>query len=170
MNEIKLPNFEDLKPGAWATPPGVSQENIALLSLTSVVGQVNGPVYPDDAFRCAVMVKTPRLFRSFLPRLQAMYWEKAIGREVYPKYFPIMPATGRAFKPEEPTPYDPDWLVAYRLVRDSDSVQKTKHGLWLATDEFPRLTGEEWIDYRAEAIISVVLRMGNPFPFKKSKG
>jgi hypothetical protein len=135
---------------AWATPGLVAPEHLALFALIDVIRAFNGSAKPSDARMAAILVRNPAMALAFLDQPQAKEWVRVIGAEARP-----LPANVVNISQFQKNATDLPWANAMSQLTGSGALQ-TGADRWIAADNFPVSSGQDWVAGRAAIAVELV--------------
>ncbi len=148
----RMPDLAAVASGAWATPPGVSSDNIALFALIDVLRQTSVPIDVEHVRIVSVLVRNPALALPFMDDKAKKEWVRLIGQEAQPLPANVIPisqfrkgATDRA------------WGDAVSQLKASGAlVEDRGSGRWSAGIQLPQTSGQNWIEGRASVAVRLL--------------
>jgi hypothetical protein len=141
LQSVALPDLRLVASGAWASPPDVSQDNMALLTLFEVLRAFAIPTDPQLVRQAAILVRKPALAAAFMTDADAVEWLRAIGAEARP--LPDNVVNIGAWRREIT---DHAWGAAVRRLGQGA-------GPWQLPPEHAAPTGQEWVAGRASVAV-----------------
>jgi hypothetical protein len=135
---------------AWATPDLVAPEHLALFALIDVIRAFNGSAKPGDVRAAAILVRNPAMALAFLDQPRAREWVRVIGAEARP-----LPANVVKISQFQRNATDLPWANAMSQLTGSGALQ-TGADRWIATDNFPVSSGQDWVAGRAAIAVELV--------------
>ncbi len=150
-----VPNpMEDLKAVAndtWATPVGVSPDNVALFTLIDVLRLIGGPVDSERVRVAAILVRSPAIAIAFMDDDHATEWVRVIGQDARPLAGNVIQISqfqlGTA---------DIPWAEAARQLRGSGGIAVGADGKWSAGARLPLTSGQNWIRGRVAVAVQLL--------------
>jgi hypothetical protein len=135
---------------AWATPDLVAPEHLALFALIDVIRAFNGSARPGHVRAAAILVRNPAMALAFLDQPQAREWVRVIGAEARP-----LPANVVNISQFQKNAADLPWANAMSQLTGSGALQ-TGADRWIAADNFPVSSGQDWVAGRAAIAVELV--------------
>jgi hypothetical protein len=135
---------------AWATPALVAPEHLALFALIDVVRAFNGSAKPGDVRAAAILVRNPAMALAFLDQPRAKEWIRVVGTEARP-----LPTNVVNISQFQKNATDLPWANAMSQLTGSGALQ-TGADRWIAADNFPVSSGQDWVAGRAEIAVELV--------------
>jgi hypothetical protein len=135
---------------AWATPDLVAPEHLALFALIDVIRAFNGSAKPADVRAAAILVRNPAMALAFLDQPQAKQWVRVIGPQARP-----LPANVVSIAQFQKNATDLPWSNAMSQLTGSGALQ-TGADRWIAGDNFPVSSGQDWVTGRAAIAVELV--------------
>jgi hypothetical protein len=135
---------------AWATPDLVTPDHLALFALIDVIRAFNGSAKPGDVRAAAILVRNPAMALAFLDQPQAREWVRVIGAEARP-----LPANVVDIAQFQKNATDLPWSDAMSRLTGSAALQ-TGADRWIAADNFPVSSGQDWVAGRAAIAVELV--------------
>lgn len=140
---------------AWATPSGVSPDNVALFALIDVMRGFGSPVDPEQVRLAAILVRRPALALAFLESGRKADWIRIIGQEARP-----LPANVVQISQFQRNSVDRPWADAVRqLTATGAVVVDATSGNWSPGPNLPPSSGQEWIIGRASIAVELLDRV-----------
>ena len=134
----------------WATPDLVAPEHLALFALIDVIRAFNGSAKPGDVRAAAILVRNPAMALAFLDQPQAREWVRVIGAEARP-----LPTNVVSIAQFQKNAADLPWSDAMSRLTGSGALQ-TGADRWIAADNFPVSSGQDWVAGRAAIAVELV--------------
>jgi len=135
---------------AWATPDLVAPEHLALFALIDVIRAFNGSAKPGDVRAAAILVRNPAMALAFMDQPQAREWIRVVGSEARP-----LPANVVNISQFQKNATDLPWSDAMSQLTGSGALQ-TGADRWIAADNFPVASGQDWVAGRAAIAVELV--------------
>lgn len=139
-----------IETAAWATPDLVTAEHLALFALIDVIRAFNGSARPGEVRTAAILVRNPAMALAFLDQPQAKQWVRVIGAEARP-----LPANVVSISQFQKNATDLPWSNAMSQLTGSGALQ-TGADRWIAADNFPVSSGQDWAAGRAAIAVELV--------------
>jgi hypothetical protein len=136
---------------AWATPIGVTPENVALFSMIDVLGTIGEAVDPERIRLAAILVRKPMLAAAFMDDAQAKQWLRLIGQEARPVKGNVV-----QISQFQKNGVDYPWAEAIRQLRGSGALVVDATGKWSAGVKMPVSSGQDWITGRASIAVQLL--------------
>lgn len=139
-----FPDFALFTDGAWATPSGVSEDNIALFALLDVLRLFGRPVDPERVRLSAILVRMPTLALPFMDGNTKKQWVRLIGGEAKPLPKNVVPLSRF-----QKNAVDRPWADAVKQLKATRGLDEERaSGMWSAGDRL-RPSEQMWIEGRA---------------------
>jgi hypothetical protein len=147
---VTVGSLAQISAAAWATPDLVAPEHLALFALIDVIRAFNGAAKPSDVRVAAILVRNPAMALAFLDQPQAKQWVRVIGPQARP-----LPANVVSIAQFQKNATDLPWSNAMSQLTGSGALQ-TGADRWIAADNFPVSSGQDWIAGRAAIAVELV--------------
>jgi hypothetical protein len=147
---VTLGQLAQFAAAVWATPDLVAPEHLALFALIDVIRAFNGSARPGDVRAAAILVRNPAMALAFLDQPQAREWVRVIGAEARP-----LPANVVSIAQFQKNATDLPWSDAMSRLTGSGALQ-TDADRWIAADNFPVSSGQDWVTGRAAIAVELV--------------
>jgi len=144
-------DIDALSDEAWATPVGVTPENVALFSLIDVLRNIGEAVDPERVRLAAILVRKPVLAATFMEETQAKHWLRLIGSDAHP-----VKANVVQISQFQKNGVDYPWAEAIRQLRGSGALVVDSDGKWTAGDRMPASSRQDWITGRASIAVQLL--------------
>jgi hypothetical protein len=128
---------------AWATPLGVTPQNVALFALIDVLRSFAQPIDSHQVRTAALLVRKPALALAFLGRAEGKEWVRIVGSEAQPLSRNVVDISQF-----QPNAVDHAWTEAFNELSGADALL-THSGVWSSGANLPESSGEEWVSGRA---------------------
>jgi hypothetical protein len=142
-----------LSPNAWATPQGVTSENVTLFSLIDVLRQVGRPTVSQQIRVACILVRHPALALAFMTDQDARAWLRVIGSEAKPVPINVIPIS--YFQEHS---IDQPWADAVSRLTATGGVI-SQSNMWSAGSQLPSSSGQEWVSGRAGVIVELLTKI-----------
>jgi hypothetical protein len=136
---------------AWATPIGVTPENVALFSMIDVLSTIGEAVDPERVRLAAILVRKPMLAGAFMDDAQAKQWLRLIGQEARPVRGNVV-----QISQFQKNGVDYPWAEAIRQLRGSGALVVEPTGKWSAGVRIPASSGQDWITGRVAIAVQLL--------------
>jgi hypothetical protein len=136
---------------AWATPVGVTPENVALFSLIDVLKNIGEAIDPERVRLAAILVRKPVLAAAFMDEGQTREWLRLIGQEARPVIGNVV-----QISQFQRNGVDYPWAEAIRQLKGSGALLVDATGKWSAGDRMPASSGQDWIAGRASIAVQLL--------------
>jgi len=136
---------------AWATPVGLTPENIALFSLIDVLRNIGEAVGPERVRLAAILVRKPVLAAAFMEDTQAKHWLRLIGSDARPVKGNVV-----QISQFQKNGVDYPWAAAIGQLRGSGALVVDSAGKWSAGSRMPTSSGQDWISGRAAIAVQLL--------------
>jgi hypothetical protein len=136
---------------AWATPLGVSPDNVALFTLIEVMRLLCGPVDAERVRVSANLVRNPAIATAFMEDPEAREWERAVGQEAQP-----LRANVIQISQFQQGASDLPWAEAVRQLQGSGAIVIGTDGKWSAGPRLPATSKQDWIHGRAAVAVHLL--------------
>ena len=136
---------------AWATPFGVSPENVALFTLIEVMRILGGPVASERVRVAANLVRSPAIAAAFMEDAAAAEWARVVGQDAQPLPSNVIQIS----QFQQGTP-DLPWADAVRQLRGSGALVVGSDGKWSAGSRLPATSRQDWIQGRAAVAVQLL--------------
>ena len=136
---------------SWATPVGVTPENVALFSLIDVLRSIGEAVDPERVRLAAILVRMPVLAAAFMDDTQAKQWLRLIGHEARPVKGNVV-----QISQFQKNGVDYPWAEAIRQLRGSGALVVDSAGKWSAGNRMPASSRQDWITGRAAIAVQLL--------------
>jgi hypothetical protein len=147
----RLSDIAALPDEAWATPVGVTPENVALFSLIDILQTIGEAVDPERIRLAAILVRKPMLAAAFMDDAQAKQWLRLIGQEARPVRGNVV-----QISQFQKNGVDYPWAEAIRQLRGSGALVVGSDGKWSAGDKMPASSSQDWITGRAAIAVQLL--------------
>jgi hypothetical protein len=147
---VTVGHLSQFPAAAWATPDLVAPEHLALFALIDVIRAFNGAAKPGDVRAAAILVRNPAMALAFLDQPQAKQWVRVIGPQARP-----LPANVVSIAQFQKNATDLPWSNAMSQLTGSGALQ-TGADRWIAADNFPVSSGQDWVAGRAALAVELV--------------
>ena len=144
-------DINTLPDDAWATPVGVTPENVALFSLIDVLRTIGEAVDPERVRLAAILVRKPVLAAAFMDDNQAKHWLRLIGQDARPVRGNVV-----QISQFQRNGVDYPWAAAIRQLKGSGALVADATGKWSAGSRMPASSGQDWINGRAAIAIQLL--------------
>jgi hypothetical protein len=144
-------NIATLPDDAWATPIGVTPQNVALFSLIDVVQTIGETLDPERVRVAAILVRKPVLAAAFMDDAQAKQWMRLIGQDARPVRGNLV-----QISQFQKNGVDYPWAEAIRQLRGSGALVVGSDGKWSAGDKMPASSSQDWITGRAAIAVQLL--------------
>jgi hypothetical protein len=144
-------DIDALPDDAWATPMGVTPENVALFSLIDVLRTIGVAVDPERVRLAAILVRKPVLAAAFMDETQARHWLRLIGPDARPVKGNVV-----QISQFQKNGVDYPWAEASRQLRGSGALVVDSAGKWSAGSRMPASSGQDWISGRAAIAVQLL--------------
>lgn len=144
-------DIDALPDEAWATPVGVTPENVALFALIDVLRTIGEGIDPERVRLAAILVRKPALATAFMDDTQANHWLRLIGsdaRTVRGNVIDISQFQKGAT--------DYPWAAATGQLKGSGALVVDPTGKWSAGGRMPASSGQDWIVGRAAIAVQLL--------------
>lgn len=146
------PALSSHKADVWATPPGVSEANVALFGLVEALRAFGGPADEDRVRIAALLVRKPALAIPFMDAKTRREWERVVGDEARP-----LPANVIPIARFQRNATDRPWADAVRQLKASGGLVEDRSArAWAASDRLPP-SGQAWMEGRAAVAVRLVV-------------
>jgi hypothetical protein len=135
----------------WATPVGVTPENVALFSLIDILQTIGEAVDPERIRLAAILVRKPMLAAAFMDDAQAKQWLRLIGQEARPVRGNVV-----QISQFQKNGVDYPWAEAIRQLRGSGALVVGSDGKWSAGGKMPASSSQDWITGRAAIAVQLL--------------
>jgi hypothetical protein len=136
---------------AWATPVGVTPDNVALFSLIDVLQAVGEVADPERVRLAAILVRKPVLAAAFMDDAHAKQWLRLIGSDARPVKGNVV-----QISQFQKNGVDYPWAEAIRQLRGSGALVVGSDGKWSAGDKMPASSSQDWITGRAAIAVQLL--------------
>jgi hypothetical protein len=136
---------------SWATPVGVTPENVALFSLIDILRSIHEAVDPERIRLAAILVRKPFLASAFMDDAQAKHWLRLIGSEARPVRANVV-----QISQFQKNGVDYPWAEAIRQLRGSGALVVDATGKWSAGARMPASSGQDWIAGRTSIAVQLL--------------
>jgi hypothetical protein len=137
---------------AWATPPGVSPENVALFAMIDALQQFRQPTDSLQIRMAALLIRKPALALAFLGGAERKEWLRIVGTDAKP-----LPANVISISQFQIDALDHPWAESFNQLSGSNALI-THSGVWAAGPSMPESSGENWVTGRAGVAVRLVAR------------
>jgi hypothetical protein len=135
----------------WATPVGVTPDNVALFSLIDVLQAIGETADPERARLAAMLVRKPVLAAAFMEDKQAKQWLRLIGSDARPVRGNVV-----QISQFQKNGVDYPWAEAVRHLKGSGALVFDSDGKWSAGDRMPASSGQNWVTGRAAIAVQLL--------------
>ena len=135
----------------WATPVGVTPDNVALFSLIDVLQAVGEVADPERVRLAAILVRKPVLAAAFMDDAHAKQWLRLIGSDARPVKGNVV-----QISQFQKNGVDYPWAEAIRQLRGSGALVVGSDGKWSAGDKMPASSSQDWITGRAAIAVQLL--------------
>jgi hypothetical protein len=135
----------------WATPVGVTPDNVALFSLIDVLQAIGETADPERARLAAILVRKPVLAAAFMEDKQAKQWLRLIGSDARPVRGNVV-----QISQFQKNGVDYPWAEAVRHLKGSGALVFDSDGKWSAGDRMPASSGQNWVTGRAAIAVQLL--------------
>jgi hypothetical protein len=149
-SRVTIGQLAQFAAAAWATPDLVAPEHLALFALIDVIRAFNGSAKPGDVRAAAILVRNPAMALAFLDQPQGREWVRVIGAGARP-----LPANVVSITQFQKNATDLPWSDAMSRLTGSGALQ-TGADRWIAADNFPVSSGQDWVAGRAAIAVELV--------------
>jgi len=146
-----LEELKAIASAAWATPLGVSPDNVALFTLIEVMRRLGGPVDSERVRVAANLVHSPAIAAAFMEDVDAAAWARVVGQEAQPLPDNVIQIS--RFQQGAP---DLPWAEAIRQLRGSGAIVVGSDGKWSAGSRLPATSKQDWIQGRAAVAVQLL--------------
>ncbi len=147
--EIQIP-VQQISANAWATPPAVLPQNIAMFAIMDIMHTMGQNVPEQKARLAALLARKPALALPFMDDTQKAEWQRVVGQEAQPLPDNVVPITD--FQNNQGA--DHAWGEAMRQLEGSGALIR-QNGIW-STGVQPGSSGQGWMESRVQEIIDIV--------------
>jgi N-6 DNA Methylase len=144
-------DIDALPDEAWATPVGVTPENVALFSLIDVLRSIGEAVDEERVRLAAILVRKPVLAAAFMDDTQANQWVRLIGQDARPVRGNVV-----QISQFQKNGVDYPWAEAIRQLRGSGALVVDSDGKWSAGVRLPASSRQDWITGRAAIAVQLL--------------
>jgi len=145
-----LPNLANLDSNAWATPPNVRPENVALFALIDVLRNIGHSVDSQFVRVAAILVRHPALALAFMSDSVGREWVRVVGTEATP-----LPATIVQISQYQQNAIDYPWAEAVQQLEATQGLI-TASGKWSAGTQLPLSSGQDWVSGRVAITVPLL--------------
>jgi SOS-response transcriptional repressor LexA len=150
-SELDLSALAGLGAGAWATPAGVTEENLALFAALDVLRVLGKDSDPERVRLAAILVRRPALALPFMTAPMREAWMRVVGTEAKPIPANVIPLD--RFQKEAA---DTAWGKAVLRLKATGNLAEDKStGRWSPTPQLPA-SGQAWVEGRARVVASLL--------------
>ncbi|MGD0358596.1 MAG: N-6 DNA methylase [Terracidiphilus sp.] len=135
----------------WATPVGVTPDNVALFSLIDVLQAIGEAADPEKVRLAAILVRKPVLAAAFMDDAQAAQWLRLIGQDAR-----LVRGNVVQISQFQKNGVDYPWAEAIRRLRGSGALVVGSDGKWSAGDRMPASSSQDWITGRAAIAVQLL--------------
>jgi hypothetical protein len=135
----------------WATPVGVTPDNVALFSLIDVLQAIGETADPERVRLAAILVRKPVLAAAFMEDKQAKQWLRLIGSDARPVRGNVV-----QISQFQKNGVDYPWAEAIRQLKGSGALVFDSDGKWSAGDRMPASSGQNWVTGRAAIAVQLL--------------
>jgi hypothetical protein len=144
-------DIDALPDDAWATPVGVTPENVALFSLIDVLQTIGEGVEPERVRLAAILVRKPVLAAAFMDDTRADHWLRVVGADA-------RPVKGNVVQISQFQKNGTDylWAEAIKQLKGSGALVVDADGKWSAGNRMPSSSRQDWITGRAAIAVQLL--------------
>ncbi|NKB59544.1 MAG: hypothetical protein GKS00_24760 [Alphaproteobacteria bacterium] len=141
-----------LPDGAWATPPGVSAENLALFALIDAMRQLDTPAASTTIRVATILARRPAIAAAFMDKRQNGEWSRLVGQDALPLRANVVPISQF-----QPNAVDHEWGTVVQQLKAVDALIESIAGDWSIGANFPESSGQDWMMGRMSMIASLLI-------------
>lgn len=150
-----LPDLSTLADNEWATPKGVTDENLSIFALIDAMRVAGNPTASSSIRMMATLACKPAMAVAFMNKNQKADWLRLIGPKAQP-----LPANVISFAKYQQASPDHSWGSVVRYHKASGALIEDDGGIWSMGPKFPASSGKPWMQGRM-AIIDRLLSVVN---------
>lgn len=148
-----LPDIAAQKNGDWATPVGLSQDDVVLFAMIGVLHRLDGATPWERVHMAVTLARKPAMALPFLDEQRRVEWGRVIGAEAK-----SLSANVVSLAQFQENRSDRVWADVENKLRGCIIIHADS-GLWEARDNLPSLTDEPWMEGRAAWAVELLRKI-----------